>query len=270
MKRCGALSVLTSRSRTGVPGSDGSVLEPVAAGQRVSPAEGVRGKREVERRRPGRARAARRPGRRRGRAAPRFDRDLVRVVPERPGPLGAEAVDVAAARQHRVLGHARDAVLGVRHVDAVPVDRDAAARRPRSRSVTSTRSPSRTRSSGPGTVPSNVSASTVRPDGSCTVRARAVSVKRSSGAPPWPGQAREARSRAGRPGRARGPAGTGRRRSRRCRSPSRCRSPAAGCPTTSSPTTRRDRARATPTAAPRSRRTVRRRTGAHGSALAPK
>ena len=50
---------------------------------------------------------------------------LMRVVPEGPDLLRAEAVDVAPARRHRVLGHARNAVLGVRDVDAVPVDRHA-------------------------------------------------------------------------------------------------------------------------------------------------
>jgi hypothetical protein len=49
----------------------------------------------------------------------------VRVVPERPDLLGAETVDVALAGEHRVLGHARDAVLRVRDVHAVPVDRHA-------------------------------------------------------------------------------------------------------------------------------------------------
>ena len=52
-------------------------------------------------------------------------RRLVRVVPERPDLRGPEAVDVAPARRDGVLRHAGDAVLGVRQVDAVPVDRDA-------------------------------------------------------------------------------------------------------------------------------------------------
>ena len=42
-----------------------------------------------------------------------------------PTCVGAEAVDVALAREHGVLGHTGDAVLRVRDVDAVPVDRDA-------------------------------------------------------------------------------------------------------------------------------------------------
>ncbi len=53
-------------------------------------------------------------------------------------------------------------------------------------SVTSTRSPWRTRSSGPGTVPSKVSASTARPEGSRIDAARAVRVKRASGGPDGP------------------------------------------------------------------------------------
>ena len=52
-------------------------------------------------------------------------RVLVRVVPVRSGLRDPEAVDVRAARPHGVLRHARDAVLGIRHVDAVPVDRHA-------------------------------------------------------------------------------------------------------------------------------------------------
>ena len=52
-------------------------------------------------------------------------RDLVRVVPERPDLLCAESVRVARAGQDGVLRDAGHAVLGVRHVDAVPVDRDA-------------------------------------------------------------------------------------------------------------------------------------------------
>src|SRR5215213_861116 len=51
------------------------------------------------------------------------------------------------------------------------------------RNVTSTRSPRRTRSSGPGLLPSNVSASIVRPDGIVIVPCLAVSVKRASGGP---------------------------------------------------------------------------------------
>ena len=51
--------------------------------------------------------------------------DLVRVVPERSELLRAEAVRVALAGQDGVLRDAGHAVLGVRHVDAVPVDRDA-------------------------------------------------------------------------------------------------------------------------------------------------
>ena len=50
---------------------------------------------------------------------------LVRVVPERADLLRAEAVHVALAGQDGILGHACDPVLGVRHVDAVPVDRHA-------------------------------------------------------------------------------------------------------------------------------------------------
>jgi hypothetical protein len=52
-------------------------------------------------------------------------RDLVGVVPVRPGVLGPEAVDVLAADPHRVLRHAGHPVDGVGHVDAVPVQRDA-------------------------------------------------------------------------------------------------------------------------------------------------
>ena len=51
--------------------------------------------------------------------------DLVRVVPERPDLLRSESVGVALAREDGVLRHAGHAVLGVRDVDAVPVDRDA-------------------------------------------------------------------------------------------------------------------------------------------------
>ncbi len=50
-------------------------------------------------------------------------------------------------------------------------------------SVTSTRSPCRTRSSGPGERPSKVSASIDRPEPSSIVACRAVSVKRASGSP---------------------------------------------------------------------------------------
>ena len=52
---------------------------------------------------------------------------LMRVVPERPDLLRAEAVDVAAARLDGVLGDSGDAVFGVRDVEAVPVDRHAVA-----------------------------------------------------------------------------------------------------------------------------------------------
>jgi hypothetical protein len=52
-------------------------------------------------------------------------RDLVRVVPERPELVGAKAVDVALTRHDGVLRHSGDAVFRVRHVHAVPVDRDA-------------------------------------------------------------------------------------------------------------------------------------------------
>jgi hypothetical protein len=52
---------------------------------------------------------------------------LMRVVPERPVLLRAEAVDVAAARLNSVLRDAGDAVLRVRDVEAVPVDRHAVA-----------------------------------------------------------------------------------------------------------------------------------------------
>ena len=51
--------------------------------------------------------------------------DLVGVVPERPDLVGDEPVGVLAALGHRVLGHPGDAVLGIRHVDAVPVQGDA-------------------------------------------------------------------------------------------------------------------------------------------------
>ena len=51
--------------------------------------------------------------------------DLVRVVPERAGLVRAKSVRVALARHDGVLGHAGDAVFRVRHVDPVPVDRDA-------------------------------------------------------------------------------------------------------------------------------------------------
>jgi hypothetical protein len=55
-------------------------------------------------------------------AAPHLGvRHLVGVVPERAGVLGEEAVDVVLAGAHRVLGDPGDAVLGVRHVDPVPV-----------------------------------------------------------------------------------------------------------------------------------------------------
>ncbi len=54
-------------------------------------------------------------------------RMLVRVVPVRARVRRAEAVDVRAARTHAVLRHAGDAVLRIREVDAVPVDRHAVA-----------------------------------------------------------------------------------------------------------------------------------------------
>ena len=50
-------------------------------------------------------------------------RDLVRVVPVGAGVLGDEPVDVPAAGPDGVLGDPRDAVLGVGHVDPVPVQR---------------------------------------------------------------------------------------------------------------------------------------------------
>ena len=49
-------------------------------------------------------------------------RHLVRVVPVRPGVGGDEPVHVASADRDRVLRDAGDAVLGVRDVDAVPVE----------------------------------------------------------------------------------------------------------------------------------------------------
>ena len=52
---------------------------------------------------------------------------LMRVVPERSDLLRPEAVHVAAARLDRVLRDAGDAVLRVRDVEAVPVDRHAVA-----------------------------------------------------------------------------------------------------------------------------------------------
>ena len=54
-----------------------------------------------------------------------FVRDLVGVVPERPDLVGDEAVRVLAALFDRVLGDPGHAVLGIRHVDAVPVQGDA-------------------------------------------------------------------------------------------------------------------------------------------------
>jgi hypothetical protein len=51
-------------------------------------------------------------------------RHLVRVVPVGPGVRGDEPVDVLPTDRHGVLGDAGDAVLGVGHVDAVPVQRD--------------------------------------------------------------------------------------------------------------------------------------------------
>jgi hypothetical protein len=48
-------------------------------------------------------------------------RDLVRVVPVRAGILGDEAVDVLTALLDGVLRDPGHAVLGVGHVDAVPV-----------------------------------------------------------------------------------------------------------------------------------------------------
>ena len=50
--------------------------------------------------------------------------DLVGVVPVAPRLPGHEPVGVLLARPHGVLGDAGDTVLGVRHVDAVPVQRD--------------------------------------------------------------------------------------------------------------------------------------------------
>ncbi len=44
------------------------------------------------------------------------------VVPERADLLGSKAVDVALAGQDGVLRDACDTVLGIRHVDSVPVD----------------------------------------------------------------------------------------------------------------------------------------------------
>ena len=50
---------------------------------------------------------------------------LVGVVPERPGVRRDPAVDVVLTGLDRVLGHPGDAVLGVGHVDPVPVQGDA-------------------------------------------------------------------------------------------------------------------------------------------------
>ncbi len=50
--------------------------------------------------------------------------DLVGVVPEAPGLVGDEAVGVRPPAVDCVLGDARDAVLGVGHVEAVPVQGD--------------------------------------------------------------------------------------------------------------------------------------------------
>ena len=102
-------------------------------------------------------------------------------------------------------------------------------------SVTSTRSPCRTWSVGPGTRPSNVSAFTTLPELSRTSAWRAVIVFRKSGAPlggPVKLVDRLRSSRRERPATL--------RRSRASRSPSRCSSPEAGCRTT---TTRASRLR---------------------------
>jgi hypothetical protein len=48
-------------------------------------------------------------------------RHLVGVVPVRAGVLGEEAVHVPLPELHRVLRDPGDAVLGVGHVDPVPV-----------------------------------------------------------------------------------------------------------------------------------------------------
>ena len=49
----------------------------------------------------------------------------MRVVPERPRLPDPESVDVVTADRDGVLRHAGDPVLGIGHVDPVPVDRDS-------------------------------------------------------------------------------------------------------------------------------------------------
>ncbi len=56
-------------------------------------------------------------------------RDLVRVVPERADLVGDEAVDELRPDPDRVLGDSGNAVHGVGHIQAVPVQRDAVRHR---------------------------------------------------------------------------------------------------------------------------------------------
>ena len=119
---CSKLSVLTSRRRTCVPTANLLPSEAFVPAQRRDAVERVRCENEVELG----LLLARLDDDHAEEAAPDLlRRDLVRVVPERPDLLCAESVRVARPGQDGVLRDAGHAVLGVRHVDAVPVDRDA-------------------------------------------------------------------------------------------------------------------------------------------------
>ena len=62
-------------------------------------------------------------------AAYLFVRDLVRVVPERADLVGDEPVDELRPDPDRVLGDSGNAVHGVGHIQAMPVQRDAVRHR---------------------------------------------------------------------------------------------------------------------------------------------
>ena len=113
---------------------------------------------------------------------------LVRVVPVRAGLVDPEAVDVRATRVHGVLRHTRHAVLGVRDVDSVPMDRHAlvyvAVDERHLDELARTHA-----ELGAGRLPLNVSARTVSPDGSRTELVSATSRNVTSGGPSGPSNA---------------------------------------------------------------------------------
>ena len=121
-------------------------------------------------------------------------RDLVAVVPERANLLGAEAIDVALSRS--TASWVTPATPSSAFGTSTPCQWIVTPSSTSSfTSVTSTRSPCRTRSSGPGDRPSNVKASTVPPEARRTVACRATSGsgRRAAAGSPQRGEAAAAR-----------------------------------------------------------------------------